>query len=277
MFICPECAHEWGPQAAAAAPEQRVWKDANGNVLQDGDTVTLVKDLKIKGSSSVVKVGTKVKNIRLIDGDHDIDCKIDGLGPMQLKTEVVKKASGRFLTALFLRFPMPPIDPLPTGLIAVTGDERTGKTSLLRRLSGDLPALLGEAAHPDAQWVDLSLPGRDDETPQQLWQAWQMRSPRWNAALHQDLVEALALPPHKDKKLFMLSAGSRRKVALAGLLASGAQVTCVDQPYVALDLASVEVIRDFLLDMAYHPVRTWVVADYEADPQLPWQRVISLG
>ncbi len=92
MFICPECAHEWAHEAAAAAPEQRVWKDANGNVLQDGDTVTLVKDLKIKGSSSVVKVGTKVKNIRLIDGDHDIDCKIDGFGPMQLKTEFVKKA-----------------------------------------------------------------------------------------------------------------------------------------------------------------------------------------
>lgn len=152
---------------------------------------------------------------------------------------------------------MPLIDPLPTGLIAVTGDERTGKTSLLRRLSGDLPALPDEAAHPDAQWVDLALPGRDDETPQQLWQAWQMRSLRWSTALHQDLVEAFALPPHADKKLFMLSAGSRRKVAL--------------------DLASVVVIREFLLDMADHPSRTWVVADYEADPQLPWQRVISLG
>ena len=92
MFICPECAHEWSAQAQEVAPEQRVWKDANGNVLQDGDTVTLLKDLKIKGSSSVVKVGTKVKNIRLIDGDHDIDCKIDGFGPMQLKTEFVKKA-----------------------------------------------------------------------------------------------------------------------------------------------------------------------------------------
>ena len=70
---------------------RKVWKDANGNILQDGDTVTVIKDLKIKGSSSVVKVGTKVKNIRLIDGDHDIDCKIDGIGAMQLKTEFVKK------------------------------------------------------------------------------------------------------------------------------------------------------------------------------------------
>ncbi len=172
---------------------------------------------------------------------------------------------------------MLPIDPLSSGIIAVTGDERTGKTSLLRRLSGDLPALPGEAVHPDAVWADLALPGCDEETAQQLWQAWQIRSPRWNAALHQDLVEALALLPHTEKKLFMLSAGSRRKVALAGLLASGAQVTCVDQPYVALDLASRDVIRNFLLDMADHPARTWVVADYEADPQLPWQRVISLG
>jgi len=93
MFICPDCAHEWSAHAPIeAAAEARVWKDAHGNVLQDGDLVTLIKDLKIKGSSSVVKVGTKVKNIRLIDGDHDIDCKIDGFGPMQLKTEFVKKA-----------------------------------------------------------------------------------------------------------------------------------------------------------------------------------------
>ena len=93
LLVCPVCAHEWNAaDTAAAEPAERVWKDAHGNVLQDGDTVTLVKDLKIKGSSSVVKVGTKVKNIRLIDGDHDIDCKVDGFGPMQLKTEFVKKA-----------------------------------------------------------------------------------------------------------------------------------------------------------------------------------------
>ena len=92
MYVCPECAHEWSQDGGAEATEEaKVWKDANGNVLQDGDTVTVIKDLKIKGSSSVVKVGTKVKNIRLIDGDHDIDCKIDGIGAMQLKTEFVKK------------------------------------------------------------------------------------------------------------------------------------------------------------------------------------------
>lgn len=93
MYVCPECAHEWSQDAAAESGEQaRVWRDANGNTLQDGDSVTVIKDLKIKGSSSVVKVGTKVKNIRLIDGDHDIDCKIDGIGAMQLKSEFVKKA-----------------------------------------------------------------------------------------------------------------------------------------------------------------------------------------
>jgi protein PhnA len=91
-YVCPECAHEWSKDAAEGTEQARVWKDANGNVLQDGDSVTVIKDLKIKGSSSVVKVGTKVKNIRLIEGDHDIDCKIDGIGAMQLKSEFVKKA-----------------------------------------------------------------------------------------------------------------------------------------------------------------------------------------
>jgi len=93
QLICPECGHEWSASAAApVADEMRVIKDAVGNVLQDGDTVTVIKDLKVKGSSLVVKVGTKVKNIRLADGDHDIDCKIDGVGAMGLKSEFVKKA-----------------------------------------------------------------------------------------------------------------------------------------------------------------------------------------
>jgi protein PhnA len=91
QLVCPECGHEWQPQAESAEPEQRVVRDAVGNVLADGDTVTLVKDLKVKGSSLVVKVGTKVKNIRLVDADHDIDCKIDGIGAMGLKSEFVKK------------------------------------------------------------------------------------------------------------------------------------------------------------------------------------------
>lgn len=92
LLICPECAHEWTLDAANEAQEDiKVVKDANGNILSDGDTVTVIKDLKVKGSSSVVKIGTKVKNIRLVDGDHDIDCKIDGFGAMKLKSEFVKK------------------------------------------------------------------------------------------------------------------------------------------------------------------------------------------
>jgi protein PhnA len=93
MFVCPECGHEWSKQAVAeVADEGLIVKDAHGNLLHDGDSVTVIKDLKVKGSSSVVKVGTKVKNIRLVEGDHNIDCRIDGIGPMQLKSEFVKKA-----------------------------------------------------------------------------------------------------------------------------------------------------------------------------------------
>ncbi len=93
QLVCPECAHEWSATATAEAGSEsdKVIKDAVGNVLQDGDSVSVIKDLKVKGTSLVVKVGTKVKNIRLCDGDHDIDCKIDGIGPMKLKSEFVKK------------------------------------------------------------------------------------------------------------------------------------------------------------------------------------------
>lgn len=92
MYVCPECAHEWSKDLVASVEDKRVVRDAYGNVLVDGDTVTVIKDLKVKGSSSVVKVGTKVKNIRLVDGDHDIDCRIEGIGAMGLKSEFVKKA-----------------------------------------------------------------------------------------------------------------------------------------------------------------------------------------
>ncbi|MCL4108973.1 UNVERIFIED_CONTAM: hypothetical protein GTU68_008168 [Idotea baltica] len=94
LFICPECAHEWSQNETSPSSDADVKsvKDANGNTLIDGDTVTVIKDLKVKGSSSVVKVGTKVKSIRLVDGDHDIDCKVDGIGPMKLKSIFVKKA-----------------------------------------------------------------------------------------------------------------------------------------------------------------------------------------
>lgn len=91
LYVCPECAHEWTQEESAAEEASKQIRDANGNVLADGDTVSVIKDLKVKGSSSVVKVGTKVKNIRLVEGDHDIDCKIDGIGAMKLKSEFVKK------------------------------------------------------------------------------------------------------------------------------------------------------------------------------------------
>ena len=107
LLICPECAHEWTAASQAAAEEANLIKDANGNVLNDGDTVTIIKDLKVKGATSALKQGTKVKNIRLLydvtDG-HDIDCKIDGFGAMKLKSSVVKKiyAFEAFSTIMFL-------------------------------------------------------------------------------------------------------------------------------------------------------------------------------
>jgi protein PhnA len=93
LLVCPECAHEWALGAEeSAGEEQKVIKDASGNILADGDSVTVIKDLKVKGSSSSIKIGTKVKNIRLVDGDHNIDCNIEGFGAMKLKSEFVKKA-----------------------------------------------------------------------------------------------------------------------------------------------------------------------------------------
>ena len=93
QFVCPECAHSWTQDSAAGSPQtSSEVRDSNGNVLQDGDSVVVVKGLKVKGASSMLKVGTKVKNIRLVEGDHNIDCKIDGFGAMKLKSEFVKKA-----------------------------------------------------------------------------------------------------------------------------------------------------------------------------------------
>ena len=91
MLVCPMCAHEWSLEDTRDVEEEKVYRDANGNVLQDGDTVSVIKDLKVKGSSSTLKQGTRVKNIRLVDGDHNIDCKIDGFGAMKLKSQFVKK------------------------------------------------------------------------------------------------------------------------------------------------------------------------------------------
>ncbi len=94
LLVCPECAHEWNPATAPAQEEGLVVKDAHGNVLNDGDSVTVIKDLKVKGASSAIKAGTKIKNIRLVEGSdgHNIDCKVPGIGAIKLKQEFVKKA-----------------------------------------------------------------------------------------------------------------------------------------------------------------------------------------
>lgn len=166
--------------------------------------------------------------------------------------------------------------PLQSGLVAVSGEEGTGKTRLLRWLAGESDAQLGQIPRPDGLWLDLSLPGQDELTPREVWNTLRQRCPRWDPALHEDLAQAFRLQPHLGKKLSMLSTGSRRKVALVALLAAGATVTCLDQPFAALDGPSARVVREFLADMADHPSRTWVVADYVADPRLPWRREVSL-
>ncbi len=166
---------------------------------------------------------------------------------------------------------------IPAGLTAVTGDEGTGKTSLLRLLAGDLPLQTGTRPAVDALWLNLSLPGHDEDTPEQVWAALHKQCPQWSAVLQAALVQALSLQVHLDKKLFMLSTGSRRKVGLVALLSCGATLTCIDQPYVSLDQVSIQVVRDFLNDMADHPTRAWLVADYEADPDVDWQSAIALS
>jgi len=168
------------------------------------------------------------------------------------------------------------LNELPAGLVALVGDEGSGKTTWLQRLSGLLPPASGPVPQPDAVWLDLRLPQQDEATPLQVWAELRARHSRWNTALHEELVHALSLDEHLGKRLNMLSTGSRRKVALAGLLSCSASITCLDQPYAALDAGSVRVLREFLSDVADHPNRTWVVADYEADPALPWCQVLRL-
>lgn len=163
------------------------------------------------------------------------------------------------------------------GLTAIVGDEGTGKTALLRVLSGDLAPETGSIKGPQALWLDLRLPGHDEHTPIEVWASLQGRCPGWNHELQNRLAEALQLQEHLHKRLFMLSTGSRRKVGLLGLLASGATITCLDQPFASLDMASIQVLRDFLQEAAKHPARAWVVADYEADPRLPWCTVCKLA
>jgi ABC-type multidrug transport system ATPase subunit len=153
------------------------------------------------------------------------------------------------------------------GLNAVTGDEGSGKTRTLRYLCEN---------ESDAIWLDLRLPEHDQLTPEEFWALQQNQSPHWNQYECAQLCKALNLTDHLGKRLFMLSAGSRRKVGLIALLSSGARMTCLDQPFAALDQASIAALCDFLNRMANDPVRSWVVADYEADPRIHWAQVMSL-
>ena len=157
---------------------------------------------------------------------------------------------------------------LPPGLVALVGDESAGKTTWLQCLSGGMPSVSGPEPQAEAVWLDLRLPQQDEDTPLQVWAQLRAQHPRWNPDLHGDLVQALSLEAHVHKRLNMLSAGTRRKVMLIAALASGASVTLLDQPFVALDMASIQVVLDFLHEAADHPERAWIVADYEAPSDL---------
>ena len=165
------------------------------------------------------------------------------------------------------------------GLHWVCGDEGSGKTSLLRLLAGDLPALHGRVDRPmgGVFWVDLKGGEHDQTTVQACWDQLQALFPNWQDTLAQDLIEALDMERHRHKPLFMLSTGSRRKVMLVAALASGASVTLLDQPFVSLDAVSVRVIKDFLAEAAEHPSRTWIVADYEMPEGLAAASVLDLS
>ena len=166
----------------------------------------------------------------------------------------------------------------PAGVSWVCGDEGKGKTTLLRVLANDIPPSAGSvtALKGGVFWIDLQDPGHDSTTVQACWDALRRRHPNWSDALLQDLADALDMTQHREKRLNMLSAGSRRKVMVAAALASGATVTLMDQPFAALDLASIRIIKDFLHDAAEHTSRAWIVADYEAPHDLPLASVLNL-
>ncbi len=165
------------------------------------------------------------------------------------------------------------------GVHAVCGDEGTGKTTLLRLLAGNVQPTQGTVRAPEGGvfWVDLQGTEFDAVTVQACWDALRVRYSQWNEALLHDLADELDMTRHLEKRLNMLSAGSRRKVMVLAALASGATVTLLDQPFVALDQASIGVIHDFLSEAADHPTRAWIVADYEAPHGLPLASVLNLG
>ena len=166
----------------------------------------------------------------------------------------------------------------PTGLSWICGDEGSGKTTLLRLLAGDLEPLSGQVMRPAGGvfWTDLQGTKHDLASVQDCWQQCQNHCPHWDASLLQDLAEELDMAQHRQKPLYMLSTGSRRKVGLIAALASGASVTLLDQPFSALDQRSVLTIKAFLEEAAHAATRAWIVADYEAPNDLPLARVLQL-
>lgn len=177
---------------------------------------------------------------------------------------------------------------LPSGVSALLGDEGAGKTSLMRLLSGDLTPTAGQLrltseATPlqlprpsGVFWTDLRMPQHDNNTPPQCWASLCASLPAWSDATQHALIEALHLAPHLEKKLNMLSTGSRRKVGLVAALASGATVTLLDQPFVSLDLSSIRNLEVFLTQLGHNPTRAWLVADYEKPAHLPLASVLQL-
>ena len=166
----------------------------------------------------------------------------------------------------------------PAGVSWICGDEGTGKTTLLRLLAGDIQPAAGQVVTPEGNvfWLDLQDAAHDNSTVQACWDALRSCWSNWNDGLLQDLAEELDMAQHLDKRLNMLSAGSRRKVMVLAALASGATVTLLDQPFAALDLASIRILHEFLLEAAEHPSRAWIVADYEAPSDLPLACVLNL-
>ena len=164
------------------------------------------------------------------------------------------------------------------GVHWVCGDEGSGKTTLLRLLAGDLPPMSGQVKQPDGGvfWLDFKGSEHDTLTVQACWNALQPRWPQWNEALLQELAQALDMDRHRQKQLYMLSTGSRRKVMLIAALSCGAAVTLLDQPFVSLDAVSINTLKGFLDEAAEHPLRTWIVADYEAPPKGSGTQVLNL-
>jgi ABC-type multidrug transport system ATPase subunit len=177
---------------------------------------------------------------------------------------------------------------LPEGISALLGDEGSGKTTLLRLLAGDLVAISGQmrllgfdGPMPQTQtnsvfWTDLRLPLHDENTPQQCWGTLAPHWPNWSEETQKLLIDALQLTPHLDKRLNMLSTGSRRKVGLVAALASGATVTLLDQPFVSLDRASIRALQEVLREASQEPHRAWLIADYEEPADIPLAAVLQL-